>query len=59
MTEHPHCPECDSDSTEECDGSHGMVLRCPVCDLVWALADTDELKREREERDRDPSNRAD
>jgi len=30
------CPECSSESTEECDGSHGLVLRCPVCDLVWA-----------------------
>lgn len=26
----PPCPECNSESTEVCEGSHGMVLRCPV-----------------------------
>lgn len=49
----PPCPECNSESTEECDGSHGLVLRCPVCDLVWALADTERLTMEREERERE------
>jgi len=54
MTDLPPCPECSSDSTEETPGSHGLVLRCPVCELVWALADTERLTMERKERDRQP-----